>query len=145
MNPVPPMMSMRIGFYRELGLSTFFTASWPDWVAGVPNSLRRLLDLERQPPRPLNVGGPRAPRFVTRGGQGHGASLDNSAEVAIAVVTFESDSGGAVCLGRIEDQDEGAELNSRHAVILKLWFQLPDSVEPIERCTKVADTEVNVI
>ena len=80
-----------------------------------------------------------------RRARGYGASLDNGAEVTIAVVTFEADSGGAVCLRRIENQDERAKLNRRHALILELWFKLPNSDEPVERCPEVADTEVNVI
>lgn len=103
------------------------------------------MNLELQCSRSLDGCGPVTPRLIARWIQAYSASLDCGAEIKIAVPTGEPDSGDAVMVGRIQDQGEGAEGDGRHAVILELWLQLPDLVEPGQSGWKIAQTKVNVI
>jgi len=79
-------------------------------TGGAGSVLRgRPLDLDLQFSRALKISSSDSPRFVGWRLQSDRTPLNNASEIAVAVVTFKSESRGSVIVGRIENEGQGVE------------------------------------
>src|SRR2546425_11342012 len=95
---------------------------------------KRLLDLQRETCRSLDVGNSDAPGTVRRLLDDCGASFDHRLAIPIAVRTVEPEGRQRVLVRSVDDELHGTKRKDGERLALVRWFELPDAFEPAQGC-----------
>src|SRR2546425_2025435 len=104
----------------------------------------RLLDLQRQTCRSLDVGNSDAPGTVRRLLNDRSPSFHHRLAILIAVLTVEPEGRQRVLVRGVEDELDGTKWKDCERLALVRWLELPDAFEPAEGGLQISYTDMEV-